>query len=78
MYFNAYKFYYNSPALANGDSIFVTFIVTHLKAGNAQTMRYNQVKKFMERLEDMGRLRTTYFREISIVTVLRIVGLLTH
>lgn len=56
MYFNAYKFYYNSPTLANGDSIFVTFIVTHLKAGNAQTMRYNQVKKLMDRLENMGKI----------------------
>lgn len=61
MYFNAYTFFYNSPNLANGDSTFITFIVTHLKAGNAQTIRYSQVKRLMNKLEEIGRVENYVF-----------------
>lgn len=54
---NAYKMYYNSSRLAEGDTAFVTFLIAHLKAGsydsNAQ-QRYTQVVRLMQRLEQIG------------------------
>ncbi|MBP1673066.1 MAG: Endonuclease/exonuclease/phosphatase [Bacteroidetes bacterium] len=54
---NAYKMYYKTPQLANGDTIFITFIVTHLKAGSSDAeaiVRGQQTQALMTKLEQMG------------------------
>jgi hypothetical protein len=54
---NAYKMYYKTPQLANGDTIFITFIVTHLKAGSDDSdaaTRAVQTQALMNKLEQIG------------------------
>lgn len=55
-YFNFYRMYYRSNELAQGDTIFITFIVTHLKAGSdCGSNRFDQAKQLMNRLISIGR-----------------------
>lgn len=54
---NGYKMYYKTPNLANGDTIFTTFLLAHLKAGSGSTneeKRYSQVMNLMSKLENIG------------------------
>jgi len=54
---NAYKMYYKSNSLAQGDTAFITFIIAHLKAGNTDTdrnSRKTQVERLTTKLEQMG------------------------
>lgn len=54
---NGYKMYYITPNLANGDTVFTTFIVAHLKAGSDasnQQKRYSQVVQLMNRITSIG------------------------
>lgn len=56
-YFNAYKMYYLSEGLAQGDTAFITFIVCHLKAGSYDdniATRQTQVSALMNRLQSIG------------------------
>jgi exonuclease III len=54
-YFNAYRMYYRSNELAQGDTAFITFIVCHLKAGNSyDSERLNQARQLMNRLISIG------------------------
>lgn len=54
-YFNAYRMYYRSNELAQGDTAFITFIVCHLKAGNNyDSERLNQARQLMNRLISIG------------------------
>jgi endonuclease/exonuclease/phosphatase family metal-dependent hydrolase len=53
---NAYKMYYKTPQLANGDTIFITFIIAHLKAGSYDSdklTRYQQTQALMNKLEQL-------------------------
>lgn len=53
---NAYKMYYKTPQLANGDTIFITFILAHLKAGSYDSdklTRYQQTQALMNKLEQL-------------------------
>lgn len=54
---NGYKMYYNSTGLAQGDTVFITFWIMHLKAGssdaNAQS-RHLQTQKLMNKLVSIG------------------------
>ena len=57
-YFNCYRFYCNTAELKNGDTTFITFIVTHLKAGSYeenQESRTEQVQTFLQQLRQSGR-----------------------
>lgn len=55
-YFNAYRMYYRSSNLTQGDTAFITFIVCHLKAGYENTEeRFDQAKKLMNRLINIGK-----------------------
>lgn len=55
-YFNFYRMYYRSNELAQGDTVFITFIVTHLKAGwESGSTRFDQAKQLMDRLVSIGR-----------------------
>jgi hypothetical protein len=54
---NAYKMYYKSSSLAQGDTAFITFIIAHLKAGNTETdrnTRKTQVERLTTKLEQLG------------------------
>lgn len=54
---NAFKFYFNSSDLMQGDTTFITFIICHLKAGGGSgnaTTRYQQTLALMNRLETLG------------------------
>ena len=54
---NGYKMYYLTPNLAQGDTIFTTFILAHLKAGTGsenEQKRYSQVAQLMSKLESLG------------------------
>lgn len=54
---NGYKMYYLTPNLAQGDTVFTTFLLMHLKAGTGsdnEQKRYSQVVSLMNRLESMG------------------------
>ena len=54
---NGYKMYYNSTDLANGDTLFITFWVMHLKAGTGssnENARYIQTQRLMNRISSMG------------------------
>jgi len=54
---NAYKMYYKSSSLAQGDTAFITFIIAHLKAGTGTTnekSRKTQVERLTTKLEQMG------------------------
>lgn len=42
---NIYRFYYNAPSLANGDTAFVTCIQAHLKAGDATSDPQNPIDR---------------------------------
>lgn len=55
---NAYRLYYKSEELAMGDTVFVTFLIAHLKAGSSSSdasARYTQVDKLMSKLTQIGR-----------------------
>lgn len=55
---NAYRLYYKSEELASGDTVFVTFLIAHLKAGSSSSdasARYTQVEKLMNKLTQIGR-----------------------
>ena len=55
---NAYRMYYKSKELAQGDTVFITFIVAHLAAGNnvnSENSRETQTLQLMERLEQLGK-----------------------
>lgn len=57
-YFNAYKMYYNSTQLAQGDTAYITFIVCHLKAGSTdanKATRKSQVQSLMNKLQSLGK-----------------------
>lgn len=54
---NGYKMYYITPNLAHGDTVFITFLLAHLKAGSYDSdaqKRYSQVVSLMNRLESIG------------------------
>ena len=54
---NAYKMYYRSNTLLEGDTVFITFLIAHLKAGgydNNAEQRFVQVQRLMQRLEQIG------------------------
>ena len=54
---NGYKMYYLTPNLTQGDTIFTTFILMHLKAGTGsdnEQKRYSQVSRLMTYLENSG------------------------
>jgi len=54
---NAYKMYYKSESLAQGDTAFITFIIAHLKAGNTEPDRNTrkiQVERLTTKLEQTG------------------------
>lgn len=54
---NGYKMYYRSDALHEGDTVFITFLIAHLKAGgydNNAEQRLVQVTRLMQRLEQIG------------------------
>ena len=54
-YFNAYRMYYRSNELAQGDTAFITFIVCHLKAGYSyDSERLTQARQLMNRLISIG------------------------
>jgi hypothetical protein len=47
---NAYKLYYKSNSLTSGDTVFITFIIAHLKAGNYAERRGQEAASVMNRL----------------------------
>ena len=54
---NGYKMYYISPNLAQGDTVFTTFILMHLKAGTGsdnEQKRYSQVVRLMNYIGNNG------------------------
>ncbi len=52
---NGYRFYYNSPDLAQGDTVYMTFWVAHLKAGSGyEDVRKVQIDKLLAKIESMG------------------------
>lgn len=54
---NGYKMYCNSPDLLNGDTVFITFWIAHLKAGSSEAnaaSRYTQTQRLMSRISSMG------------------------
>ena len=54
---NGYTMYYNSPDLAGGDTVFVTFWIAHLKAGSSDdnvAARYVQTQRLMNRISASG------------------------
>ena len=54
---NGYTFYYNADNLSNGDTIFTTFWIAHLKAGTGVTNeqhRLTQTQKLMSRIANSG------------------------
>jgi exonuclease III len=54
---NAYKMYYKSDKLLQGDTAFVTFIIAHLKAGSYDSdkdARKTQVERLTTKLEQVG------------------------
>lgn len=61
---NAYKLYYNSQGLQSGDTVFITFIQAHLKAGSSasdQAAREVQVQKLLSTLEQRGKFENFIF-----------------
>lgn len=56
--------YYKSNELAQGDTVFITFIQAHLKAGSSSTdesSRNQQISRLMAKLEQSGRARNYVF-----------------
>lgn len=54
---NGYTFYYNADNLSDGDTIFSTFWIAHLKAGtgyNNEQYRLAQTQKLMNRISNSG------------------------
>lgn len=54
---NAYKMYYKSNSLVQGDTAFITFIIAHLKASSGsanENTRKTQVERLTTKLEQMG------------------------
>lgn len=54
---NGYKMYYNSSDLAQGDTVFITFWIMHLKAGSSEaneTSRHLQTQRLMNKLVSLG------------------------
>lgn len=54
---NGYKMYYNSTDLSNGDTVFITFWIAHLKAGAGEeneNARHVQTQRLMNRITSMG------------------------
>lgn len=54
---NGYKMYYNSTGLAQGDTVFITFWIAHLKAGNSadnEDIRHAQVNRLMNKIVQIG------------------------
>jgi len=54
---NGYTFYYNADDLSDGDTVFMTFWIAHLKAGsysNNEEARLVQVQKLMNRISSSG------------------------
>lgn len=54
---NGYTFYYNADNLTDGDTIFTTFWIAHLKAGTGATNeqhRLTQTQKLMNRIANFG------------------------
>ena len=54
---NGYTMYYNSPDLAGGDTVFITFWIAHLKAGNYDdniAARLVQTQRLMNRIATSG------------------------
>ncbi len=54
---NGYTFYYNADNLSSGDTIFMTFWLAHLKAGDYssnESARLAQVQKLMNRIANSG------------------------
>ncbi len=54
---NGYKMYYNSQDLAQGDTVFITFWIMHLKAGSSeenQASRLLQTQRLMNKLVSLG------------------------
>lgn len=54
---NGYTMYLKSTDLANGDTIFITFWIAHLKAGSSEAnanARALQAQRLMEKIESMG------------------------
>lgn len=57
-YINGYRMYYRSQELTQGDTVFITFIVAHLKAGSDEAnvaTRQTQVQAVMNKLQSLGR-----------------------
>ncbi|MDR3047494.1 MAG: T9SS type A sorting domain-containing protein [Bacteroidales bacterium] len=55
---NAYRLYYKSSSLAQGDTVFITFIIAHLKAGSGtsnEAQRAYETQQLMSRLELIGK-----------------------
>lgn len=54
---NGYKMYYNSRELAQGDTVFMTFWIMHLKAGSSEAnevSRHLQTQRLMNKLVSLG------------------------
>jgi len=54
---NGYKMYYNSTDLANGDTVFITFWMMHLKAGTGESnenARHIQTQRLMNKIVSLG------------------------
>ena len=54
---NGYTMYYNANNLAQGDTIFITFWIMHLKAGGSednQAARLTQTQKLMNKIASLG------------------------
>lgn len=54
---NGYKMYYKSQDLSNGDTVFITFWIAHLKAGSSEAnaaSRLSQTQRLMSKISSMG------------------------
>lgn len=54
---NGYKMYYNSTDLVNGDTVFITFWIAHLKAGSSdanESSRLTQTQRLMNKISQLG------------------------
>jgi len=70
---NAYKMYYKSNSLAQGDTAFITFIIAHLKAGrydpNPDTRKV-QVERLTTKLEQVGIDNYVFSGDFNLYTAL--------
>ena len=70
---NAYKMYYKSDGLAQGDTAFITFIIAHLKAGRYDPYpqdRKVQVERLTTRLEQTGIDNYVFSGDFNLYTAL--------